>query len=262
MHRICILSSLEIEAIMKKRTFIKVSGIVAAGAIINPLMSCSSDKKEKKGTKEVFPASSITFELPELPYGFDALEPYIDTQTMQIHHGKHHAGYVRKFNAALAADNVRDAKLTGILKNIKAEDTALRNNGGGHFNHSLFWKIMKPGGSKLADGDLSDAIKASFGDMKGFQESFSKVAKTRFGSGWAWLSIDDKDKLYIQSTPNQDNPLMKGIVEKNGRPILGLDVWEHAYYLKYQNRRGDYINNFFNIINWNEVTTLFKNYLG
>jgi len=189
--------------------------------------------------------------LPELPFAHDALEPHIDARTMEIHHGKHHNGYVTKVNAAIAGTDLEDKSIEALISNLSAvpEDkrTAVRNNGGGHANHSLFWSIMKPSGGGTPSGDLAAAIDSELGGFDSFREGFAKAAATRFGSGWAWLSVDG-GKLVIESTPNQDSPLMEGRT-----PILGLDVWEHAYYLNYQNRRPDYIEAFFNVINWEQV---------
>lgn len=195
--------------------------------------------------------------LPDLPYAFDALEPHIDAQTMEIHHGKHHKGYVDKLNAALAKHaQFSDFSLEKLLANLASvpEDirTTVRNNGGGHYNHSLFWKIL--GGKETAkpEGELGDRIDKTFGSLDKFKDLFSQAAAGRFGSGWAWLSLNALGELTVHSTPNQDNPLMEGLV-----PILGLDVWEHAYYLKYHNRRPDYINAFWNVVNWREVAANF-----
>ena len=193
----------------------------------------------------------MAYELPKLPYAYDALEPYIDAQTMEIHHGKHHAGYVTKVNAAIAGTDLESKSIEELISDFNAVPdeirTAVRNNGGGHANHSLFWTIMKAGGGGGAGGALATAIDQAFGSFEGFKEEFKTSAATRFGSGWAWLSVDD-DRLIVESTPNQDSPLMQGRI-----PILGLDVWEHAYYLNYQNRRPDYIEAFFNVINWDAV---------
>ncbi|MEL6388639.1 MAG: superoxide dismutase [Bacteroidota bacterium] len=197
-------------------------------------------------------SKNSSFELPELGYAFDALAPNIDAQTMEIHHGKHHAGYVRKFNAAVKEANL-SGSLVDIISAATADNAGIRNNGGGHYNHSLFWSSMSPTGGAEPSGDLADAINSSFGDYSKFKDLFSMVAKTRFGSGWAWLVQDATGGLFVTSTPNQDNPLMTNLVEKSGTPLLGLDVWEHAYYLNYQNRRGDYVSNFFNVIDWNAV---------
>lgn len=191
------------------------------------------------------------FELPSLPYDYDALEPSIDKQTMEIHHTKHHGGYVTKLNAAIEGTELADQSIEDILQNVSKHPVAVRNNGGGHYNHSLFWTIMKKNGGGNPSGDLANAINSSFGSFEQFKKQFSDAAGARFGSGWAWL-ISSDGKLEITSTPNQDNPLMD-VAEKNGTPILGLDVWEHAYYLKYQNRRPEYIQNWWNVINWDAV---------
>lgn len=192
-----------------------------------------------------------TYKLPELPYSFDALEPYIDAQTMEIHHGKHHSGYVTKLNAAIENSELADKSLEVLLASASSIPTAVRNNGGGHFNHSLFWTIMGTEHGTNPTGDLESELVKTFGSFDTFKDEFSAAAATRFGSGWAWVIVSD-GQLKITSTPNQDNPLMD-VVDTKGTPILGLDVWEHAYYLKYQNRRPEYIENFFNVINWEEV---------
>ncbi|MCG3181224.1 MAG: Superoxide dismutase [Mn] [Phycisphaerae bacterium] len=207
----------------------------------------------------------MAFTCPDLPYAFDALEPRIDARTMEIHHGKHHAGYVAKLNDAVKGTALEGRSVVEIVSDLAAVPekirTAVRNNGGGHCNHSLFWTVMAPagkGGGGKPTGELAKAIDASFGGFDKFKETFSNAAATRFGSGWAWLGIVKDGKLGVCSTPNQDNPLMKGIVECTCSPILGLDVWEHAYYLKYQNRRPDYIAAFFDVINWARVAENFK----
>lgn len=191
-----------------------------------------------------------SFSLPELAYSYDALEPHIDKMTMEIHHTKHHNGYVTKLNAAVDGTELEGKTLEELMADVSSHPTAVRNNGGGHFNHSLFWSIMKGGGSSPS-GEIADALNSAFGSFDSFKDEFSNAAATRFGSGWAWLIVSD-GSLAITSTPNQDNPLMD-VVEKKGTPILGLDVWEHAYYLKYQNKRPEYIENWFNVINWDEV---------
>ncbi len=204
----------------------------------------------------------MAFTLPDLPYGYDALEPHVDTKTMQIHHGKHHNAYVTKLNAAvsglpdLEAKTVKDlvADLNSVPMEIRP---AVRNNGGGHANHSLFWSIMSPDGGGKPGGDLSNAIDEAFVSFDKFKESFANAAITRFGSGWAWLGVRDNGSLCITSTPNQDNPFMRGVVDTVCTPILGLDVWEHAYYLKYQNRRPDYITAWWNVVNWTAVADRF-----
>lgn len=193
----------------------------------------------------------MAFELPNLPYAHNALEPHIDEQTMQIHHGKHHNGYTTKLNGAIAGTDLEGKSIEDILANISSQSAAVRNNGGGYYNHCLFWEVMSPNGGGQPTGELGDAINATFGSFDKFKETFSQAAATQFGSGWAWLCVEN-GALKVCSTPNQDNPLMDN-AGCSGTPILGLDVWEHAYYLKYQNRRPDYINAFFNVINWDEV---------
>jgi len=197
----------------------------------------------------------MAFELPKLSYAYDALAPHIDARTMEIHHGKHHAGYTNNLNAAIEGTDLAGKSIEDILKNLDMNNMAVRNNGGGYFNHDLFWKVMSPNGGGQPTGALADAINTAFGSYEGFKDAFAKAAATRFGSGWAWL-CKKEGKLEICSTPNQDNPLMPGVACE-GTPILALDVWEHAYYLNYQNRRPDYINAFFNVINWDEVAKRF-----
>jgi len=199
----------------------------------------------------------MAVELPPLNYSFDALEPHIDTKTMQIHHGKHHAGYTNNLNNAIKGTDLETMSIETILAELDLNNAAVRNNGGGFFNHSLFWNVMSPNGGGVPSGDLASAINDSFGSFDEFKSAFSKAAGTRFGSGWAWLCVHPGGKLEVCSTPNQDNPLMKGI-GCGGQPILGLDVWEHAYYLNYQNRRPDYISGFFNVINWDFVSKLYS----
>ncbi len=194
----------------------------------------------------------MAFQLPALPYAFDALEPHIDARTMEIHHGKHHNAYVTNLNAAIAGTDLEGKSLEELMK-VAGSNTAVRNNGGGHWNHSLFWEILSPNGGGLPTGELAAAIDAKFGSFDTFKETFNKAGATRFGSGWAWLCIDTKKELCVCSSPNQDNPLMD-VSECPGTPILGLDVWEHAYYLHYQNRRPDYIAAFWNLVNWDAVS--------
>ena len=194
----------------------------------------------------------MSFELPKLPYAFDALEPNIDAETMEIHHGKHHKGYTDNLNNAIKGTDLDGKSIEEILKNLDMENKAVRNNGGGFFNHSLFWKVMSPKGGGKPSGELAKAIDDAFGSFDAFKEKFSNAAKTQFGSGWGWLCVHKGGKLEVSATPNQDNPLMPG-TGCDGYPILGLDVWEHAYYLKYQNKRPDYVSAFWNVINWDEV---------
>jgi Fe-Mn family superoxide dismutase len=198
----------------------------------------------------------MSFELPKLAYQYTALEPHIDARTMEIHHSKHHQAYVTNLNNAIAGTDAEKLTIEEICKNISKYPVAVRNNGGGHFNHSLFWKIIGPNAGGSPSGKLLEAINADLGGIEKFKEEFTKAATTRFGSGWAWLCVKE-GKLCVCSTPNQDNPLMD-IAECKGTPILGLDVWEHAYYLHYQNRRPDYINAFWNVVNWAEVSALFE----
>lgn len=194
----------------------------------------------------------MSFTLPALPYATNALEPHIDTKTMEIHHGKHHQAYVTNLNAALEGNEWASKSIEEILANVSTLSPAVRNNGGGHYNHSMFWQIMGPGKGGIPTGIVADAINGSFGSFDAFKEALTKAGMTRFGSGWAWLSKDSSGKLFISSTPNQDNPLMD-VADLKGNPILGVDVWEHAYYLNYQNRRADYLAAFFNVINWDAV---------
>jgi len=193
----------------------------------------------------------MAFELPNLPYDFSALEPHIDAKTMEIHHGKHHNAYVTKLNDAVQGSDLEGKSLEELMQNISSAPTAVRNNGGGHYNHSLFWKVMSPNGGGNPSGEVAEAIDSAFGSFDAFKEEFEKAAATRFGSGWAWLIVDGGN-LKVTSTPNQDNPVMD-IADDRGTPILGLDVWEHAYYLKYQNKRPDYISEFWNVVDWEEV---------
>ncbi|HLU89992.1 MAG TPA: superoxide dismutase [Cyclobacteriaceae bacterium] len=194
----------------------------------------------------------MAFELPQLPYDFNALEPHIDARTMEIHHGKHHNAYVTNLNKALEGSDLEGKSLEELMKNVSSASTAVRNNGGGHYNHSLFWTVLSPNGGGEPSGELAEAIKSKFGSFSAFKEEFEKAAATRFGSGWAWLSVDGSGNLQVSSTPNQDNPVMD-VADAQGTPILGLDVWEHSYYLKYQNRRPEYISAFWNVVNWEEV---------
>jgi superoxide dismutase, Fe-Mn family len=198
----------------------------------------------------------MAFELPKLNYAFNALEPHIDARTMEIHHGKHHQAYVTNLNNAAAGSEAEKMNIVDLCKTISKFPVAIRNNGGGHYNHSMFWQIMTPGGSNSPTGPVADAINTAFGNFEEFKTKFTNAATTRFGSGWAWLTVNGSGKLEVSSTPNQDNPLMD-VAETKGHPILGIDVWEHAYYLNYQNRRPDYIAAFWNVINWDEVAKRF-----
>lgn len=201
----------------------------------------------------------MSFELPKLPYAHDALEPHIDAKTMEIHHGKHHNGYVTKLNAAIEGTDLAGKSIEEILQNVGKHGAGVRNNGGGHYNHTLFWSVMSPDGGGNPSGKLADAIDRDFGSFEKFKDAFSNAAATQFGSGWAWL-CSDGGKLSVCGTPNQDNPLMD-VTDNCGTPVLGIDVWEHAYYLNYQNRRPDYIEAFFNVINWDEVSKRYEHTL-
>lgn len=241
---------------MKKRDFLKTGALLTIGAVVTPFVGCNENSPKVVAPKEPVKTTPIVYELPALNYEFDALEPYIDARTMEIHHGKHHAGYTKKLNKALEGSDRASEDLITIFAKLqdKEEDTAVRNNGGGFYNHKLFWEVIGPNKGGQPTGNLATAIDQSFGSFENFATAFKDAAASRFGSGWAWLIKEDKGKLAVADTPNQDNPLMKKIAEKTGTPILGLDVWEHAYYLHYQNRRKEYINSFFNIIDWEAVT--------
>ena len=233
---------------MNRRGFLYNLGIISSLTFLskNNLFSNTKIRKE----------TMSKFELPALPYDYNALESNIDARTMEIHHTKHHNGYVNNLNAAVEGTELEGKSLEELLKKVSTLSPAVRNNGGGHFNHSLFWTIMGPNKGGSPSGELAEAITSTFGSFDAFKDQFSKAAATRFGSGWAWLTVTD-NKLVISSTPNQDNPLMD-VAEVKGTPILGLDVWEHAYYLNYQNRRPDYISAFWNVVNWDAVAERYK----
>ena len=199
----------------------------------------------------------MAFELPQLPYAYDALEPHIDAKTMEIHHSKHHNGYTTKLNGALEGSGVESDTIESILENLDMNNAALRNNGGGYYNHSLFWEVMGPNGGGTPISTLAQAIDTAYGSFESFKSAFSNAAANQFGSGWAWLCVQKGGKVEVCSSANQDNPLMPGI-GCSGTPILGIDIWEHAYYLNYQNRRPDYIDAFFNVINWEKVSELYE----
>lgn len=238
---------------MKKRTFLKLTGMAGAGLMVSPLVGCG-DSSAPEATSPA-PSEPFTGHVQSpLNYGFDALEPAIDAATMELHYGKHHAGYVRKLNAALDSDAARQQlPLEALLAGLKAGDAALRNNGGGHYNHELYWRVMQPGGAATPQGMLAQAIDERFGSFDAFKEVFAAAGAKRFGSGWAWLIMDASGRLEVTSTANQDNPLMAQLVAQPGSPLLGMDVWEHAYYLNYQNRRKDYIAAFLDLVNWDIV---------
>lgn len=230
-----------------RRTFIKNSAMAAGSLALFSI-------RAKAGFAEA--AETPAFTLPPLGFEYTALEPHIDALTMEIHYTKHHKAYVDNLNKAVAAEKIENTDLEGLLKNCSHFSAAIRNNGGGHYNHSFFWKLITPGASGEPEGKLKEAILSAFGSLENFKTKFGDAAKNRFGSGWAWLIVNKEGKLDIASTPNQDNPLMD-ISELKGKPVLGLDVWEHAYYLHYQNRRPDYINAWWNVVNWKQAE---KNY--
>jgi Fe-Mn family superoxide dismutase len=237
---------------MQRRKFLYALGAIpiasALGKVENKIKNISNKiRSENKMAK---------FELPKLPYSYDALEPYIDKMTMEIHYTKHHNGYVTNLNKAVEGTDMEGKTLEQLFATISKAPVAVRNNGGGHWNHSLFWTLMKKGGGGKPAGKLAEAVNSAFGSFDDFKSKFSTAAATRFGSGWAWL-VAQNGKLLVTSTPNQDNPLMD-IAEVKGTPILGLDVWEHAYYLKYQNKRPEYIENWWNVVNWDKVSELFS----
>jgi Fe-Mn family superoxide dismutase len=237
---------------MDRRKFIYSLGLASAAMSINKVSGFTNINSINNNNTLRSVNNMAKFELPALPYAFDALEPHIDARTMEIYHGKHHGGYVSKLNAAVEGTDAEGKTLEELMKNVSKYSTAVRNNGGGHYNHSLFWTVMGPNKGGQPSGDLADAINKQFGSFDKFKEEFSNAAATRFGSGWAWLIVKEDGSLAVTSTPNQDNPVMD-IADVKGTPILGIDVWEHAYYLHYQNRRPDYISAFWNVINWDEV---------
>lgn len=250
---------------MEKRTFLKTGFFLGVAAAFSPLIEACSTKKGATSDAPVPPTPPTLpppkmkrtepFTLPALPFETGALEPYIDKMTMEIHHGKHHNGYVTNLNDAVKGTVYAEYTLEDIIARITTSDAdkKIRNNAGGHWNHSFFWQSLYPGMGSSPGGALDNAINAAFGSFDGFQKQFSDASKSVFGSGWAWLCKDKDGKLFITTTPNQDNPLMTQIVKQTGTPLLGIDVWEHAYYLKYQNRRPEYITAFFNVVNWKEV---------
>lgn len=241
-----------------RREFFKRSALLSLGSLAASVVSAEKLESLEKISGENFITEQFT--LPPLPYSYDALEPFIDRQTMELHHDKHHAAYVEKLNKALGEIKHPGHSLEDICKNITIYPEAVRNNGGGHYNHSLFWQLMKEnrdGKPNLPNGKIADAINAGFSSFDEFKKQFGEAAMKRFGSGWAWL-VAEGNKLKISSTPNQDNPLMP-VSEVKGKPVMALDVWEHAYYLKYQNKRADYISNWWNVVNWEKANELFSN---
>lgn len=251
---------------MKKRTFLKTGLFLSVAAVAAPLINaCKGAGKSANGTTTgpVIPPPKLRrttpFTLPALPYPTGGLEPYIDKLTMEIHHGKHHQAYINNLNDAVKDTVYNEYELDDIIARITTSDAdkKIRNNAGGHWNHSFFWQIMAPSSNSAPEGQLATAINTTFGSFDKFKVAFSDAAKSVFGSGWAWLCVGKDKGLFITTTPNQDNPLMLQIAAKTGTPVLGLDVWEHAYYLKHQNKRPDYINAFFSVVNWKEVALRF-----
>lgn len=238
-----------------RRDFLRKGTLLALTGAALPLLGNAMnhfDFHDNEITTGAASAASGEFTLPPLPYAYDALEPNIDKLTMEIHHTKHHQAYVNNLNKAIKEGNIAADSLEALLADVSKYPTAIRNNGGGHWNHSFFWKLMKPGGGGAPSGKAADAINQSFGSFDELKKQINEAGLKRFGSGWAWLIRNNEGKLIVGSTPNQDNPLMD-VSELRGKPVLGVDVWEHAYYLKYQNKRGDYLSNWWNVINWDEV---------
>ena len=236
---------------MKKLTLAGVAGVAGVAGLTLPALSKAFSDVEPGISSEVI--TDDMFTLPMLGYGYDALEPHIDTLTMQIHHSRHHQAYVNNLNKAMKENNI-DAGLDDLIKNVSKYPVAVRNNGGGHWNHSFFWKLMKPNGGGNPTGKVADAINGAFENFEKFKTAFNDAAMKRFGSGWAWLVKAPDGKLVICSTANQDNPLMD-IAEVRGTPLMGIDVWEHAYYLHYQNKRADYVTAWWNLVNWDDVAS-------
>jgi Fe-Mn family superoxide dismutase len=244
---------------MKKREFLKNTGILTLGSLAAPLFfdSCKTASAATVSTS-VVSNTPILHELPALEYAYNALDPYIDAMTMEIHHSKHHAGYVKNLNKALEGHEWASSNLETIFENLTKEEkyNAIRNNGGGHYNHSLYWKTIGPNTMTSPQGKFAEIINQEFGSFDNLKNKMIESAMTVFGSGWTWLSVDANGKLFISNTANQDNPLMKNVVSKKGTPVLGIDVWEHAYYLKHQNKRKDYLTSFFNVVRWDRVAEL------
>jgi len=244
---------------MKKREFLRTSAILGAGTIIAPSIASS----QLTSSAQVGATASLVslnkegkFEQPKLGYDFDALEPHVDAKTMEVHYGKHHAGYTRKFNSALEHADLHSTDIKKLFANVSKHGSGVRNNGGGYFNHNLYWKFMSPNGGGEPGGKLAKAINKNFGSFQKFRDLFSATSAGHFGSGWGWLVLDGEGKLQVTSLPNQDNPLMD-VAEVQGTPLLNIDVWEHAYYLKYQNMRKSYVEAYWNVINWGFVEQLY-----
>jgi Fe-Mn family superoxide dismutase len=244
---------------MKKREFIKTSAILGAGTLLAPSIasSCMNSAAQSGATASLVSMDADgKFVQPELTYGFDALEPYVDAMTMELHYGKHHAGYTSKFNTALEHADFHSTDINKLFAEVSSHGSSIRNNGGGYYNHNLYWKFMSPHGGGEPTGKVAEAITADFGSFAQFKELFTATANSHFGSGWAWLLLDSDGKLQVTSLPNQDNPLMD-VAPVQGTPLLNIDVWEHAYYLHYQNVRSSYVEAYWNIIDWNFVEALY-----
>ena len=244
-----------------RRNFLKSAAVLGAVALSNPLEIFAATNESAKSLAELKPVNG-KYELPALGYAYNALEPHFDAKTMEIHHTKHHQAYINKLNEALEKEvQLKNVPLEYMLRNLNSmPDTVknvIRNHGGGHWNHTFFWESLAPQAGGTPKGELAAAIDAAFGSFDAFKEKFANAGMTRFGSGWAWLSLNDKKELFISSTPNQDNPLMD-VAEVKGTPLLGVDVWEHAYYLKYQNRRADYLGAFWNVISWDKIEARYQ----
>jgi Fe-Mn family superoxide dismutase len=249
---------------MNKREFLKTSAILGAGTVLAPgiASSCMNSSGAEGATASLVAVGGDgKFTQPELGYAFDALEPHIDAMTMELHYGKHHAGYTSKFNTALEHENIHPTDIYKIFENVSGYGNGVRNNGGGYFNHNLYWKFMSPEGGGAPSGKLAAAIDETFGSFEQFRELFSATAGSHFGSGWGWLVLNTEGRLQVGSTPNQDNPLMD-VADLKGTPLLNIDVWEHAYYLHYQNRRASYIEAYWNVVDWNFVGALYEEALG
>ncbi len=242
---------------MNKRTFLKSLALISAASFLQIPRIMGFHTQNEEILPETYREND--FSLPQLSYSYDGLEPYFDKMTMEIHHSKHHAAYIKNLNEAIKNTPFEKMTLEEIQAKVTDKFPIIRNNGGGHYNHSFFWQIIAPQAGGEPTGKLAEAIKTTFGSFDKFKEQFAQAGKSRFGSGWVWLSLDKNKKLFISSTPNQDNPLMTKIVKEKGKPMLALDVWEHAYYLKYQNKRPDFINAFWNVVNWKEVEKRFEN---
>jgi len=245
---------------MNKREFLKTSAILGAGTLVAPTLafSCTNSSAGTGATASlVATGSDGKFTQPSLGYAFDALEPHVDALTMELHYGKHHAGYTRKFNAALEHEDLHSTNIYRIFETVSSYGAGVRNNGGGYFNHNLYWKFMSPDGGGAPTGKLAAAIVEAFGSFDKFKELFTATAGSHFGSGWGWLLLDKEGKLQVSSTPNQDNPLMD-VVEVQGTPLLNVDVWEHAYYLNYQNKRKSYLEAYWNVVDWSFVGSLYE----